>query len=130
MCPMMMASVCHVNDALNITCTTPSVQFIGWSIMVVNERGTLEEIIGYSTSTDRSQQVTPMMVNSTSFTFMRSSAQYDVPLISTLSIDKVSIGLNGTVVHCMEADSSSMMKASESTTIHIIGANSSELASQ
>ena len=105
---MMMALVCHADDTLNITCTAASVQFIGWSIMVTNERGMLDEVIGFSNSRDRSQQVMQMMVNSTLFTFMRMSAQNDTPLISTLSIDKVSIDLNGTVVHCMEADSSSM----------------------
>ena len=98
--PMMVAPVCRVGDPLTITCTA-SVRFIGWRIMVVNECGTLEEIIAFSNSRDRSQQVTSMTVNSTTFTFVRSSAQGASPLTSTLSIDSVTIGLNGKAVHCM-----------------------------
>ena len=123
--PMMVAPVCRVGDPLTITYTA-FVQFIGWRIMVFNERGTLEEIIAFSNSRDTSQQVSFLTVNSTTFTFMRSSARGASPLTSTLSIDSVSIGLNGTVVHCREEEGS--MPASESTTIQVFDANSSELA--
>ena len=95
--------------------------------MVVNEQGTPEEIVTFSNSRDRSQQVITAMVNSTIFTFMRSSAQGASPLTSTMSIDSVTIGLNGTVVYCMEEEGS--MPASESTTIRVIDTNKSELAS-
>ena len=44
-----------------------------------------------------------------------------------LSIDSVTIGLNGTVIHCMEAEGS--MPASKSTIIQVIDATNSELAS-
>ena len=123
---MMVAPVCHVGDPLTITCTA-SVQFIGWRIMVVNEQGTLEEIIAFSNSRDRSKQVISIRVNSTMFTFIRSSAQEASPLTSMLSIDSVTIGLNGTVIHCMEAEGS--MPASKSTIIQVIDATNSELAS-
>ena len=95
--------------------------------MVVNEQGTLEDITTFSNSRDTSQQVTSITVNSTTFTFMRSSARGASPLKSTLSIDSVSIGLNGTVVNCTEEEGS--MPASKSIIIHIVGASSSELAS-
>ena len=113
--PMTVAPVCHVGDQLNLTCTA-SVDFLEWSISLVNEQGILEEITAYSNSRDTSQQVPPLRVNSTTFTFTRSSAQGDLPLISTLSIGSVSIGLNGTVVHCMEVGGS---MTSASTTIQI-----------
>ena len=48
---------------------------------------------------------------------MRTSAQGESPLISTLSIDSVSIDLNGTVVNCMNV-ANSMMSAS--TAIYVI----------
>ena len=112
---MTVAPVCHVGDQLNLTCTA-SVDFLEWSISLVNEQGILEEITAYSNSRDTSQQVPPIRVNSTMLTFTRSSAQGDLPLISTLSIDSVSIGLNGTVVYCMEVGGS---MTSASTTIQI-----------
>ena len=77
-----------------------------------------------SNSGDTSQQISQRVINSTTFTFMRSSAQ-NGPLISTLSIDSVSIGLNGTVVRCVEVGGS--MLSSASTIIHIIGGINSEL---
>ena len=54
---------------------------------------------------------------------MRRSAQ-NRPLVSTLSIDSVSIGLNGTVVRCVEVGGS---MSSNLATIHIIGGINSEL---
>ena len=44
----------------------------------------------------------PIVNELATFTFMRTSAQGDLPLISTLFIDSVSIGLNGTVVNCTD----------------------------
>ena len=114
--------MCRVGDTLNLTCTA-SVDFIRWSIRLVNEFGRLEEITVTSNSEDESQQMTQRTVNSTTFTFMRSSAQRDSPLISTLSISSVSVSLNGTVVHCMEIGGS----MSDSTTIYIIEISNSEI---
>ena len=94
---------------------------------MVSEEGTLEEITAFSNSKDASQQLTQRTVNSTTFIFMRSSAQGDsTPLISTLSIDSVSIDLNGTAVHCMEAENSMM---SDLTTIQIVDISQSEFGS-
>ena len=119
---MTVAPVCRVGDTLNLTCTA-SVDFIRWSIMLDNEFGTLEEITATSNSDDTSQQMTQRTVNSTTFTFMRSSAQGASPLISTLSINSVSVSLNGTVVRCMEVGS----VTSDSTTIYIIELSNSEI---
>ena len=121
--PMSVAPVCDVGDPLQLTCAA-SVEFIRWNITVVNDQGITEEITVNSNSGDTSQQISQRVINSTTFTFMRSSAQ-NGPLISTLSIDSVSIGLNGTVVRCVEVGGS--MLSSASTTIHIIGGINSEL---
>ena len=114
MSPMSVAPVCDVGDPLQLICTA-SVEFIRWSIMVVNDQGIIEEITVNINSGDTSQQMSQRLVNSTTFIFMRSSAQ-NRPLVSTLSIDSVSTGLNGTVVHCVEVGGS---MASASTTIQI-----------
>ena len=97
---MMVAPVCHVGDPLQITCTAPA-QSIRWSIFhITNEQSTLAEITN-SVLIDGSDanQMKQREVNSTTFTFTRSSSSGASPLISTLSIGSVSIGLNGTVVH-------------------------------
>jgi hypothetical protein len=120
--PMTVAPVCDVGDPVNLTCTA-SVEFIRWNITVVNDQGIIEEITANSNSGDASQQMSQRVINSTTFIFMRSSAQ-NGPLVSTLSIDSVSIGLNGTVVRCVEVGGS---MASASSTIHIIGGIKSEL---
>ena len=49
--PMMVAPVCRVGDPLQITCTA-SVDFIRWSILVVNEHGMNEEITAIRNSLD------------------------------------------------------------------------------
>ena len=68
-------------------------------------------------SQDRSQQVSTVTLNSTTFTFMRSSTQGMTPLVSTLVISSVSIALNETIIHCIDASTSLMA----STTIQILG---------
>ena len=116
--PTMVAPVCRVGDQLNITCTS-SVEFIEWSIMLIyNDLGTPENITElYVGSSGTSQQVPPITVNSTTFTFKRDSPQGASTLISTLSIDSVNIGLNGTIVRCMEVGN---LMISASTTIYIV----------
>ena len=57
------------------------------------------------------------MVNSTLFTFLRTSELGSTPLISTLKIGSVSQSLNGTKIVCTEVGASAM-KAN--TTVYII----------
>ena len=121
--PMTVAPVCNAGDPLQLTCTA-SVEFISWSFMVVNEQGRDEEVTIFITAGAPSNQSMPIVVNSTIFTYMRSSAQNAIPLTSILSINSVSIGLNGTVVNCMDPGNS---MASALTTIQIIDTSQSEL---
>ena len=113
---MTVAPVCDVGDPLQLTCTA-SVQFISWSIMVINDEGRLEDITAFSNSIDTAQQSSSIVVNSSTFTFIRTSDQGSSPLVSTLTIDSVSMDLNGTVVRCMDANN---RMTSASTTIHIL----------
>ena len=127
--PMSVAPVCRVGDPLQITCTvTASVRFISWGVFQINEQGTLEQIVSdvLISSTGSNNQMTSITVNSVMFTFMRSSSQGASPLISTLSIDSVSIGLNGTIVNCSDLTDS---VRSASTTIQIIDTSQSEFVS-
>ena len=114
--PMMVAPVCRVGDPLQLTCTA-SVEFIRWSIVVVNEHSMEEEITAIRNSLDSSLPPKERIINSTIFTFTRTSAEDVLPLISTLSINSVGIALNGTLVHCMDANNP---MTSVSTAIYII----------
>ena len=114
---MPVAPVCRVGDPLQLTCTAAA-RSIRWKILQFNELGTLTEVVNsvFIDSID-DNQVKQREVNSATFTFMRISNEGTLPLISTLSIDSVSIGLNGTVVNCTDV-SNPMTLAS--TTIYII----------
>ena len=115
--PMMVAPVCRVGDPLQLTCTA-TVQFISWSVIRISEQGTLEMEINDELINSRDDnQMAQTVVNSATFTFSRSSAQGATPLISTLSIDSVSISLNGTVVRCSDVENTTI---SALTTIQII----------
>ena len=67
------------------------------------------------TSQDVSEQVSMILMNSTTFTFMRTSSRGILPLVSTLVIDSVNRYLNGTEVYCDDVATS----ATASTTIHL-----------
>ena len=124
---MIVAPVCHIGDPLNLTCTS-SIEFITWSISRVNEQGDLENVINDEplNSEDTLQMPQPIEISLATFTFRRISAQGELPLVTTLSIDSVSIGLNGTVVRCIDGrnqQGSKFMPAS--TTIQIIDTSQS-----
>ena len=116
--------MCRVENPLKINCTAP-VQNLKWNIYQPNEHGVLQEVTPVVKITYLDEnQMRQRTINSSTFTFVISSAPGASSLISTLSIDSVSIGLNGTVVQC--ADVANPM-TSASTTIQIIGTTQSEL---
>ena len=115
--PMTVAPVCRVGDPLQLTCTA-TVEFISWNVFRISEQGTHEMKINDELINSRdSNQMAHTAVNSSTFTFSRSSAQGATPLISTLSIDSVNIGLNETVVQCSDVVNTTV---SALTTIQII----------
>ena len=120
---MMMAPVHCVGDSLQITCTASVANTIEWSFTVVNHQGRDESVTTFSTAGSLSSQSVLIQVNSTTFTLIRNSSQNVLPLIVTLSIDSVSVGLNGTVVNCRDPRHSMI---SASTTIQIINSNYGE----
>ena len=120
--PMTVATVCRVGDPLQITCTS-TVQFIRWSILQVIIISEQEMLVKPVTSAQINSldgnQMSQIVVNSTKFTFTRTSASGVSPLNTTLSIDSVSIDLNGTVVNCSDVTNATVL-APASTTIQII----------
>ena len=114
--PTSVASVCSVGDPLQLTCTAPVESGIKWNIF---------QIVGEVVITIGSakNQTTLATVNSVMFTFTKVSDPGASPLVSTLSIDSVSIGLNGTVVNCSDLSDST---TSAATIIQIIDTHQSE----
>ena len=115
--------MCHVGDPLELTCTA-SVEFMRWTILQFNEQRILEQVTNAQINARDSMQISQIEVDSATLTFMRTSTQFASPLISTLSIDSVSIGLNGKMVRC--SDVSNPM-SSASATIYIISAANSNI---
>ena len=114
---MTVAPVCHVGDPLQLACMSP-VRSLRWRFLQVNDLGTLVEVTNsvlIDASDDNQRKLGE--VDSTTFTFTRISTQGSSPLISILSIDSVSIGLNGIVVRCTDVANSTI---SASTMIYII----------
>ena len=124
--PMIVAPVCHVGDPLQMTCTA-STEFLMWRVFRINDQGMVKKVINDEIINSMDMhQTTLTTVNSVTLTFTRTSAQEaNSPLISTLSIDSVSIGFNGTVVNC--TDVAIVNSTAASTTIHIIDDSQSEL---
>ena len=111
---MSVAPVCRAGEPLQLTCTASVESGIQWSVFRNNEQTVSDVLITIGSANN---QRTPITVDSVTFTHVRTSAQGASPLVSTLSIDSVSIALNGTVVNC--GDLSNPM-ISTSTTIQII----------
>ena len=106
--PSGVAPVCQIGEQLELTCSVTG-KFLRWEFSVT---GTFTPIISAG---GPSGVPPPLTVNSTVFTFSRLSIQ---PLISTMTVNSVSEGLNGVQVHCVDEEASE----SATTTIHIIDA--------
>ena len=116
--PTSVAPVCRVGDPLELTCSS-SGNFSRWTFSAGNEQGVPQEYRRNINTQDGSQQMSMINVNSTTFTFMRTSSQGMLPLVSTLVIDSVNRYLNGTEVHCLDLATTT----TASTTIRLIGDN-------
>ena len=113
--PSETASACS-GDQLNLTCTVTG-SFLQWSFSLIPEgETTARGYIFTVTSLNPTNQAQQLRVNSSIFTFLRSSAANSVPLISRLIINAASHNLNQTVVTCSDVEATE----SVSTTINII----------
>ena len=119
--PSREALVCGVGEQLELTCSTTET-FLRWNITFPEDFEatifrTETQLLNYNTITNRAS---PLVVNSATINFIRTSSQGVLPLTSTLLIDHVIEGLNGTVVSCMGLLPGNVVAASSTTTIHII----------
>ena len=113
--PSEIAPTCS-GDQLNLTCNVTG-SFLQWSFSLIPEgETTARDHMFTLTSLNPTNQIQQLSVNSTMFTFSRSSAANSVPLMSKLTINATSDNLNQTVVTCLDVEA----LESVSTTINII----------
>ena len=110
--PSGVALVCQVGDPLELTCSITG-EFKRWEFTVVTDSGVSQTFMPDVTPDGVAP---PLTVNSTTFTLSRLSAQDSLPLISRMTINHVSEGLNGVAVSCVDVAASE----SAATTIQIV----------
>lgn len=120
--PSAVAPVCQVGDQLELTCNVTGM-FLRWTFNVIIESGSAS-VHRLNVVSDGPDGVPPsVIVNSTTFTTLRLSAQDATPLMSRMIINPVSEGLNGVQVACIDAEAyynSMAAMATAVTTIQII----------
>ena len=112
-------SVCS-GDQLELTCTLtdPGSSLLEWTITPTSTFMSVQRAIEAATPND---QTSHFMVNSTLFTTSRISAEDQLPLVSSLLINPVTIGLNGTVVYCIDSIATMEMASAILSVISIQG---------
>lgn len=113
MSPLELAPVCS-GGRLEVTCTTTET-FLRWNITLRHQPRTFMRTL----SSFGSPKVSPLDVNSSIFTFTRTSTEGRVPLMSTLVINPVNRILNGTIVTCMQVSTPD----SSAAVIHVLVEN-------
>ena len=112
--PSPVAPVCQEGDQLELTCNSTLGLDHQWLFTVVPEN------VSYTRAPVSSIGVSgipmPLLISGSTITFSRLSGQFDLPLISRVTISSVGRGLNGTVVSCVELDTNLVA----TTTIRII----------
>ena len=85
-------SVCP-GEVVSLTCNTNGT-LLEWRIVLPDRSDAEMRLFG---SLGSANHQTPLIVNHTEFRFTRSSI---IPLISTMTIENVITGLNGTIIEC------------------------------
>ena len=97
--PSGMTYVCN-GGQVELTCTTTG-PFLEWSFNLIQENATTARRFSrLIEGTSQDMLITNLSVNSTLFTFSRTSSPNSLPLTSRLLVSSVSEGLNGTVMNC------------------------------
>ena len=103
--PPGIAGVCS-GDQLELMCTTTG-SFLRWRFRVtlgLNDTNTITRTI--QAAVPAGDAMSQFVVNSTMFIFSRTSAD-NSPVMSKIVIGPVSSSLNGTVINCIDSDTSS-----------------------
>ena len=123
--PYGIVSVCS-GGHLELMCSTTGT-FLRWYTRPNIENEVTRTYTRTLSSISVVNNVAPLMINSTTFSFSRTSIQGSLPLVSRLVISPISKILNGTEVKCEDVI---MGINSSTTTIHVIKNNLGELLTQ
>lgn len=118
--PSGVAQVC-ARQQLEVMCTTNETSLV-WNFVppLVNNQGISIRQDWFIASTDVGQQLQELRVNSTTFTFGRSSMQHRSPMVSTMTIANSSGALNMSGIRCTEVVNDQLAAAATST-IQVVG---------
>ena len=117
MTPSEEATVICEGEELELICTSNET-FLQWSWSLQIEPGKVSEHSRFISSTDASQQIDSVSVNSTSFHISRVSHQGRLPLVSRLLISPVSLKVNAVITaNCTEV----LVDGMASITINMVG---------
>ena len=111
----MVAPVCQSGDQLELTCTTSGV-IQTWQLVSNPESGAVTQLQQVSSAGSSGLDSGPRIINSITFNSSRLSSQGSSPLISRMTVNPVSEGLNGSEVNCVDT----LASESATTTILII----------
>ena len=101
-------------DQLELICslTDPGSSLLAWTFAPATIfMGLFRAIDAHSLNDD-----TPWMINSTLFSFSRISARDNLPLVSRLTIDPLTTGLNGIMINCTDVS----MREIASTVVYVM----------
>ena len=114
------AVVCEEGE-LSLTCSTNASILLWISSPLQNDQGQVLMFNRYIASDGTAQQISNLTVNSTFFNVSRVSGRDELPLVSRLVINPVSVGMNGTRVNCTERAVNNENIAVASTTVYVLG---------
>ena len=120
--PPVVALVCQVRDQLELTCGISaaggfSVLLQQWQLVANSESGAVTQLQLVSSAGTTGVNSDTLIINSVTFTVSRLSIEGSSPLISRMTVNPVSEGLNGSEVNCVDT----LTSESARTTILIIG---------
>ena len=108
-----MLAVC-LDEQLMLTCQTTMDRRLSWDIYIPHHDRSYSKLYAYEGARDTSSVEVDAMVT---LTFDRTSESEVFPLISQLSVNNVTIHLNGTMINCTERTLRNIILQK---TIHII----------
>ena len=107
--------MCEVGGSVEVTCSTTE-GALRWYI-------TIPRIFNQSRYMSRNTQssvASPLMIDSSTITFTRLSAQGALPLVAVVRIDHVSEAVNGTVINCTEVGLNLISPDTSATTVQLV----------
>ena len=115
-------SICPGVQHMTLMCSTNHI-YLEWNVSTIRQPSLRIHETRSIPYLDQNIAVSPILINSVSFTFSRVSSPGELPLMSTMIINNVTSNLEGTVISCTGLNSSSVSSVVLMTAIHIYDIN-------